>query len=74
MECKKNFMLMILSESHKESINVRVAKKRKEKAMITGKKEKRRFRWQQWGILGNERKFDPVDEGNKIRSELQNEW
>ncbi len=29
MECKKNFMLMILSESHKESINVRVAKKRK---------------------------------------------
>jgi len=43
----KNFMPMILSESHKESINVRVAKKRKEKAMITGKKEKRRFRWQQ---------------------------
>jgi hypothetical protein len=34
MECKKNFMLMILSESHKESMNVRVAnkdKKRKEK-------------------------------------------
>jgi len=51
---EKNFMLMILSESHKEWKNVRMR-------MITFK-EKRCFRWQQWGILGNERKFDPVDE------------
>ena len=60
MECKKNFMLMILSESHKESNEC----KRIEIFNNRIKKEKRRFRWQQWGILGNERKFDPVDEGN----------
>lgn len=36
MECKKNFMLMILSESHKESMNVRVEKM----ATITGKKKR----------------------------------
>lgn len=38
MECKKNFMLMILSESHKESMNVRVEKKKM--TTITGKKKR----------------------------------
>lgn len=33
MECKKNFMLMILSESHKESMNVKMK-------MITGKEKR----------------------------------
>lgn len=37
----------------------------------------RDFRWQQWGILGNERKFDPVDEWKIkyyiLRSLLHNE-
>jgi len=43
MECKKNFMLMILSESHKESNEC----KRIEIFNNRIKKEKRRFRWQQ---------------------------
>jgi len=31
----------------------------------------RNSQWQQWGILGNERKFDPVDEGKTERKKIK---
>jgi hypothetical protein len=51
----KRTMPLILSQKTTEFQNLRKNKKRVLDSM-------RSFRRQQWGILGNERKFDPVDD------------
>jgi len=63
MISNENFMPMILSESHRATDDYK--KKNQEGEKIIRIKMSS-FRWQQWRILGNERKFDPVDENYRI--------